>query len=326
MKSAQEMRFTSSLVKFMMHPEFIAAYRAGRPCPISTHVSPTARCSLNCAYCSVATRERHDEIPLPTIKDYIGRLAARGLRAVILTGGGEPTMYPQINELLDYLRECDLKVGLITNGVTTDRVRDGSIFDWVRVSVNFFDGWQDKLGVPAGLRDGCTVGLSVVCGAEPRCYGVGADRMDEACALADRLGATYIRLLPDCFLSPRLFRAVHAEIAAFVKLSGDPRFFHQQKERRAPNCGVCHQSFFRPYLSELDGGTVFPCDSVVLNSDDHRFTERYAVCAPEQVLDWLDGRIKATFDPRVDCGNCVFTESVETLGFIKGGVPHVDFP
>lgn len=323
MKSRPELRFTSSIVKFLLHPEAVGAYVGGHPRPISTHVSPTAKCSLNCSYCSVAGRARREEIPLDVIKRYVLDLQARGLRAVILTGGGEPTMYPQINELLAWLGSRNLRCGLITNGVTTERVDDGlaSIFDWVRVSVNTFDGWQERLCVPRGLRRDCVVGLSAVCvGTETGTWA------SDVSAVADRLNATYIRLLPDCCLPEFDFCRVHRAITSFVSGSDDARFFHQDKRRAAPATAVCHQSFFRPYLSEVGGGTVFPCDSVVLNTDDHKFLRRYALCKAADVLDWLDSKIMAHFDPRKDCTKCVFTENVDTLGFVKDGVTHVDFP
>ena len=105
-KSPEEHRYTSTGIKFWGHQEQMESYREGTGhTVISTHISPTSRCNLNCSYCSVKKRERVHEIELDTIKDYVGKLKTRGLKAVILTGGGEPTSYPQFNELVKYLHE-----------------------------------------------------------------------------------------------------------------------------------------------------------------------------------------------------------------------------
>jgi len=58
---------------------------------------------------------------------------------------------------------------------------------------------------------------------------------------------------------------------------------------------------------------VYPCDSVVLNDGYEHFAEEYQLCAPEDILDFLDGKIKAKFDPRDRCKGCVFTENVNML-------------
>ena len=100
-------------------------------------------------------------------------------------------------------------------------------------------------------------------------------------------------------------------------------FFHQYKIHGAPNSSVCHQAYFRPYLSEEPNhetgrpGTVYPCDSVVLNDGYEHFAKEYQLCAPEDILDFLDGKIKAKFDPRERCKGCVFTENVDMLDNFK---------
>src|SRR5512133_4258289 len=80
----------------------------------------TMQCNLNCIYCEdFGSRRNHQVTPAPALED------AKQILAVIRTRveriwltGGEPLMYPQISELLDYARH-DLKfreISLITNG------------------------------------------------------------------------------------------------------------------------------------------------------------------------------------------------------------------
>ena len=139
---------------------------------ISTHISPEGACNLKCPYCSVTYRDTHSRIPLPRIKDYVNQLTARGLKAVILTGGGEPTLYKEFNELAQWLYfEKGLSIGLITNGTMTQKIQEKTLecFSWVRISINIFDKWTEKIKFPyEKLRDDCVVGCSMVYTGETR--------------------------------------------------------------------------------------------------------------------------------------------------------------
>lgn len=332
--SEQEHRFTSTGIKFWRHRPQMEAYRRGEGATVvSTHVAPTGACNLKCPYCSTTYRESSASIPLGRIMHYVSLLKTRGLKAVILTGGGEPTSYRLFDELVKWLHyDARVRVALITNGTMARRVNAAvwPLFDWIRVSVNFFEGWESKIDLwGAGRRapPGLVVGCSVV--YTPK-HETGADdwldRFRSVSKLADRLGAKYVRVLPNCLLVEKDLEAEHDRLDRILSSVGDARFFHQWKLHAAPDEQRCHQAHFRPYLSEEpfreDGipGSVYPCDSVVLNSPTPKdegyakFTAKYQICRPEDVLDFLDGKIGQPFLPRVDCAGCVFTHNVEMLG------------
>ena len=111
----------------------------------------------------------------------------------------------------------------------------------------------------------------------------------------------------------------------------DPRFFHQYKVHGAPQTSTCHQSYFRPYLSEEiniatgKAGTVYPCDSVVLNDGFAHFAEEYQLCHASEILDYLDRKIEQKFDAKERCTGCVFTDNVNMLDdFINDKVDRFD--
>jgi hypothetical protein len=302
-------KFTSTGIKFWAHPAQMMAYRNGEPqTVISTHISPEGACNLACSYCSVQDRDQSQSLRLGDAIRYVDTLRRHGLKAVILTGGGEPTAYPGFNILVRYLRDAGLKIGLITNGTLAYRVDDWDAFAWVRVSINRFPGWRERINLP---RLDCTVGASFIYTAD------GAD-LDDVAAVADRIGAEYIRVLPDCRLKD--LDAWHKKIAAVF----DSRFMHQRKLHEAPRYGVCHQSYFRPYLHE--SGYVFPCDSVVLNRSAGKFPDKYRLCHWSDVGSYLEKKIHPTFDPRRDCPGCVFTKTVNMLGdWHDWNIEHADF-
>lgn len=333
-KTAKEHQFTSTGKKLWRHPEQMLAYRAnGSRSVISTHVSPEGACNLKCPYCSVTYRDTHSRIKLERIYDYIEKLKTRGLKAVILTGGGEPTAYRNFNELVTWLKyERGLSVALITNGTLARRVSPDAwrAFSWIRISINVFDGWEDRITIPLDeLAKDCVVGGSFVYTAEHEATDeVEIDRYEllrRVARVATNIGAQYIRLLPNCALDSCSLLAQHAALERVLARISDPRFFQQHKMHRTPNAHTCHQAFFRPYLSEEpwyeDGspGSVFPCDSVVLNDAAQFFPRKYQLCRPEDILDFLDGRIPMRFDPAVDCSGCVFADTVDMLENWKNG-------
>ncbi|MCH9650145.1 MAG: radical SAM protein [Deltaproteobacteria bacterium] len=335
-KTPREHQFTSTGKKFWRHPEQMKAYRqGGGHSIISTHVSPEGACNLKCPYCSVTYRDTHSRIELDRIQDYIEKLQSRGLKAVILTGGGEPTAYRQFDELVTWLKyERGLSVALITNGTLSQRVSKEAwgAFSWIRVSINVFDGWQETIRLPvADLAEDCVVGCSMVYTAEHEATAeMETDRyelLQRVSSLSTELGARYIRLLPNCSLDSCTLLAQHAALEKVLDKVDDPRFLHQHKMHRTPKSHTCHQAYFRPYLGEEpwrgDGrpGSVYPCDSVVLNDGVQFFPQKYQLCRPEDILDFLDGKLDMTFDPTKHCSGCVFTDNIDLLEDWKNGSP-----
>lgn len=326
--SESEHRFTSTGIKFWKHRTALESYREGTGhSVVSTHISPEGRCNLTCDYCSVSHRTFHSTLELPRIEDYVVKLVSRGLKAVILTGGGEPTIYKHFNELGEFILDQGLELALISNGTQWKRVNDRILrsLTWLRISMNRFDHWESRIVIPVD-RVGAktTVGMSV-------CFSGANKDLDFLRAVAQRARAhdvAYVRVLPDCMLPQRELLREHDLLRElFATIPAGERFFHQYKIHGAPSQSTCHQSFFRPYLSEEvnpdtgTSGTVFPCDSVVLNDQAKKFKGTYALCAPEQILEYMDGAIPQRFDARRDCTGCVFTRNVDMLDdFARRGI------
>ena len=324
-----EEAYTSTGRKFLFHLDRLQEFQqTGRTNPISTHISPEGRCNLKCAYCSVSSRETFNRIDLDVIKSYISTLKRRGLKAVILSGGGESVLYPHFNDLVRFIIGNDLKVALITNGTQFDRVEKDvlSAFSWVRVSINVFPGWEEKIKVPEfGLKT--VLGFSYVYSTHEK-----SDTFVRIKAMADKYNPSYIRLLPNCLLGQEELLLEHRALSIRLEELDDPRFFHQLKlhEPPAPHIQHCSMGFFRPYLSEEKNahgypGTVFSCDSVVLNSEALQFDSKYAICAAHEIEDYLDGKITPNFFPHKDCSGCVFSKHVKFLDSVQHVPDHSEF-
>jgi len=333
MTSEKEHRYTSTGIKLWRHPDKLKNYKEGKSrTVISTHISPEGACNLKCPYCSVTYRDTSERMTMDTIMQYVIDLKFLGLKAVILTGGGEPTAYKHFNTLVQWLKfDQNLSVALITNGTLSHKVnpKTWGCFSWVRVSINSFPGWEDKIRIPHNLlSEDCTVGCSHVFTVRHETpVGDRREMLQRVSKVADNCGAEYIRILPDCLLPQDKLIVQHRRLEELMTDIDDPRMFQQHKLHGAPKCSTCHQSYFRPYLSEVGGGTVFPCDSVVLNKSVAYFSDKFALCKASEILDYMAGEIKHRFDAR-ECTGCVFTNTVNMLNdFVLDGKERFDeFP
>jgi wyosine [tRNA(Phe)-imidazoG37] synthetase (radical SAM superfamily) len=67
-------------------------------------------------------------------------LHEKGLLAVIFLGGGEPTLYRNFEEIVRYVKDKKLQVGIVTNGSRLDKITDIverlKRKDWIRISID----------------------------------------------------------------------------------------------------------------------------------------------------------------------------------------------
>ncbi|HEX5011306.1 MAG TPA: radical SAM protein [Planctomycetota bacterium] len=109
--------------------------------PISINLDLTTACNYACDHCvdfeilNTGARYEHEKL-LSSLE----LLAARGLKSVIVIGGGEPTTYPKFEEAMIRMKDLGLKLGLVTNGTGMAKVRDIAhrldARDWVRLSLD----------------------------------------------------------------------------------------------------------------------------------------------------------------------------------------------
>jgi MoaA/NifB/PqqE/SkfB family radical SAM enzyme len=104
--------------------------------PFHVQLYPTNLCNLKCSFCSCANRNKTDCLSLDDIKRVMLEAINLGCKAVTISGGGEPTLHPRINEILEFLFLNKLQVGMATNGVSLSRVKTDMLdsLTWCRIS------------------------------------------------------------------------------------------------------------------------------------------------------------------------------------------------
>ncbi len=110
--------------------------------PVSINLDLTTACNYKCDHCIdwdiLNSPVRHADEDL---RNSLRIMAQRGLKSVILIGGGEPTLYPGFVSFVQLLKEeLDQQVAVVTNGSKNDKILEIAPFlkegDWVRLSLD----------------------------------------------------------------------------------------------------------------------------------------------------------------------------------------------
>lgn len=109
--------------------------------PLSINLDVTTACNYRCDHCVdmdiLNTGIRYDHEKL---KSSLTTLMDRGLRTVIIIGGGEPTAYPGFTDIVRHLKKRGIKIGVVTNGSRMQKIAEVADVlekgDWVRLSLD----------------------------------------------------------------------------------------------------------------------------------------------------------------------------------------------
>jgi len=137
--------------------------------PVSINLDLTTACNYRCTHCIdwdiLNTKHKLAEEDL---RASIARMAERGLRSVILIGGGEPTLYPGFVGFVGFLKQLELSVAVVSNGSRGDRLLAAAEHmderDWIRLSL---DSGSNELFVAMHRPNGDT-DLDEICAWMPK--------------------------------------------------------------------------------------------------------------------------------------------------------------
>ena len=138
--------------------------------PVSINLDLTTACNYRCTHCIdwdiLNTKHKLAEADL---RESIELMAGRGLKSVILIGGGEPTLYPGFAGFTRFLKDLGLKVSIVTNGSRGDRLLEViDVFDdkdWIRMSL---DSGSNELFRAMHKPTSAAVTLDAICEWVPK--------------------------------------------------------------------------------------------------------------------------------------------------------------
>jgi len=137
-------------LKILWHPEKMAAIRDEIvTAPICVRVKPTNKCDHRCFYCSYNPEvenknilskhfEAEDEIPFEKMIEILDDFKEIGVKGITFSGGGEPLIYPRIEEVFKRTFENGIDLSIITNGQKLNGEKAKILKDakWVRISLD----------------------------------------------------------------------------------------------------------------------------------------------------------------------------------------------
>lgn len=293
------------------------ALSGGRIRPAHIKLYPTNRCNANCAFCMIREWMNPEaEIPTPELLELVRHFHSLGTRAITLAGGGEPTLHPGFDQLLDLCRDLDIQTGIITNGLRwNDKRKDVSAngkLVWARMSV--IDSESGTYDVQRLRRFSENLSkVNVGCYATvTKCTDTGI--IVALAELAESLpNVTHFKLGEDANGgAPEKMD----ELAALLTGSFAKIMLHRCTDSPT-GTRRCLVSLLRPVVGA--DGYVYPCCSMGLETGGRIDTDEYRMCH------WRDfGPDTPHFDGSV-CGRCIWTNYNEALAGLTGPLEHERF-
>ena len=116
--------------KMWHHIDRLAAIKAGeKPAPVNMEIDLSNRCQMGCPFCHFAhvhsrgplakrrTHETGDLMDTKLAMKIVDQLAEAGVRSITWSGGGEPTLHPEMAEIVKYTDQAGIDQGVYTNGL-----------------------------------------------------------------------------------------------------------------------------------------------------------------------------------------------------------------
>lgn len=269
--------------KAFAHLQRLADWQEGRtPAPVTVEWDLTNVCSLACQSCHMAYTHTAgpwavQDVAKPASYTDTGRLAdvavvsrgivemaSAGVKGIVWSGGGEPTLHPEFSPIVSHTAYHGLLQGLYTLGghITNDIEAVARNLSWVVVSLDAPDAmtYAAEKGVPPSrFADACK-GISTLAGLNGPVVGVSFllhqhnyTRTREMVSLSRKLGATYTTFRPAIEASASAPCVVTADrawvtdalpdleaLARYVDVEVNPSRFVAYRDWKGHGYRTCH--------------------------------------------------------------------------------------
>ena len=370
----KEINFTSTGDKLNHHwPIFWKLNETNYSSVIRATMTLHQVCSSRCQFCSTINRNKKDSISLDEAKEFVKKLyfdqaqynelyfskyndeyknihgSSIRLKGLILSGGGQPNLWPYFTEFVNWVSELDIDLGLITNGFPKNI--DDEIykkFKWIRLSITpedaspFYPNQKFNLQrIPTNiLGSDVTFGLSYVYG--PWTNNEFLNRLKDT---AKNWNVNYVRLLTDCNLGRSEQLKSHNNLSeklqslGLIKKDGEnkEKFFHQLKFHGTKDEadvlwdeGKCFLQTYNVFWDTTGHETnkksyCYPCDSVTVLQEDNTQNEaerkfnptKWGTVTNDEVERLYSEEWKKFFDTRENCSACLFMKNNKRVKELK---------
>lgn len=275
--------------------------------PLHLQLIPTNVCGVGCPWCSCRDEDRTQELEYQEICEILHRFSLLGMRAVTITGGGEPCAHERLEDIVSSCVKLG-GVGLVTNGVLWRAgKRLNAELTWARVSI-VKDTLDYAVRVCRELPD-VDVGISLTITDTPN-----IDLAMEVCGFAEASGnVTHVRFVQDIVGLPNSFEEVVGTCAGITE-----KAIFQCREHFTSGARRCLISLLKPVVGA--DGFVYPCCGAqyALGDGVRKMPLKMQMCH------WTEFPPEGCFNGTV-CNRCYYHRYNEMLDYMTRKVAHPDF-
>jgi radical SAM protein with 4Fe4S-binding SPASM domain len=128
----------------MYHPIALAKWLKGKSiAPIHAEIGITNRCNHQCKFCTLDwINHGTDSLDKKVIIDCLSEMRDMGLKSIYYAGEGEPTLHPNIVELIENSKQMNISQSMSTNGSLFNKEMAEKTLknlSWIRFSVDAGD-------------------------------------------------------------------------------------------------------------------------------------------------------------------------------------------
>ena len=196
--------------KIFAHPEELYKWYTDKNVnPITFEVHLTERCNNKCFYCNY--KKSSKDMSIDDFKKVVGKLSKVGVKAVILSGGGEPTLHKNVVDAINVIDSFGMDSAIISNLVLFNEKLYRTILEkctWCRISfdssspeiykkIRGTEGFGDVIkniklltGYKKKMGSKTTLGLQVVVNK------FNMDDIYKEIKLSSELGVDYVQVRP----------------------------------------------------------------------------------------------------------------------------------
>ena len=244
-------------VKLLRNSTFIQGTQCGVIRPIHIQWMPTNVCDQKCSFCSCSERDKKMSLDIDRSREAIEMFARLGTKAVTITGGGEPMLYPHISALMDTFKKNGIEMGLVTNGLAYshwDYARLDNL-RWLRMSISDeydFDGFEEKIKHIKAYLPTVDIALSYVLTKD-----FSRDKMIMAMRVTNENNLSHIRFVSDILNSDTPMRV---DVESILNGLDTSRAIIQQRSKYTQGQRSCNISLAKPVIAA--DGNIYPCCGV----------------------------------------------------------------
>lgn len=292
-------QYINPSMKIFSHMDRLHEIRyGGRPAPVNVELDLSNRCSRGCFFCHFAythTRgplkgkrdkpqdaiDGGDLMDLSLARSVVEQIREAGVKSLTFTGGGEPTLHPQFNEIANHAANEGLELGLYTLGGHIDTERAALLrkrMTWVYVSLDEctpetyqrtkgMDGFQSVIN---GIRRLVAAEGKATIGVGFLLHTDNCDQVGDMVTLGKALGVDYVQFRPAIHYSQEApaqqvddVQWINRAINNLRQFAGDPFViadvgrFEQYRDWTAHGYSTCYWSALQTVITP--NGKVWRC-------------------------------------------------------------------